>query len=261
MTVRHLLDRFRLRYLDAYGPWSNLGDGLGSLLLPCVVRLLCAPSLLWSRSCSACMPVCGRCSNGNKQRPTSRLRWPACPTLPSRARSIPTAATGRRAEQIRADLKLISPYTQRDPHLFVDRRRRTRAGDRRRVRPEGHARHLDRQERGAQRARNPVGDRARPALPQHQRDRGRQRDHAARGQDRRRTRQDHPAGQAPEPGAGHHRRNLDGLDRPSGARLLGRFHRRSRPALLGRHPGRQDRSTRPIASTTSCATRIPASAS
>ncbi len=38
-------------------------------------------------------------------------RSPASPTLHSPDRSIPITATGRRRQQIRADLKLISPYT------------------------------------------------------------------------------------------------------------------------------------------------------
>ena len=62
------------------------------------------------------------------------------------------------------------------------------------------------------------------------------------------------------PGPGDHRRNLDGLDRPSGTRLGGRFHRRAHPALLGglRSP---TRSTTPSSSTTSCGGCIPASGS
>ena len=80
--------------------------------------------------------------------------------------------------------------------------------------------------------------------------------------ERRGADQDHSAGQAREPGAGHHRRNLDasGCDHPE-ARLGGRLHRRAHPALLGRHHRRRRRSTRPSTSTTSCGACIPASAS
>ena len=75
----------------------------------------------------------------------------------------------------------------------------------------------------------------------------------AAGQDRRRaqgraqrrgTDQAHSTREADEPGAGDHRRDLDGLDRSSAARLGGRFHCRPYPALLGRlsrrSGGRQD---------------------
>ena len=58
------------------------------------------------------MPVYGVCSNGNRRLPTSTLRSRASPILPTRDRSIPTTATARRAAQIRADLKILSPYTQ-----------------------------------------------------------------------------------------------------------------------------------------------------
>ena len=62
-------------------------------------------------------------------------------------------------------------------------------------------------------------------------------------------------------GAGDHRRNLERLDRASRAGLGGRLHRRPHPALLGRHSGHRRPSIRRSASTTSCARPIPASAS
>ena len=57
-------------------------------------------------------------------------------------------------EKIRADLKKLSTDDAGDPPLLLDRRRRTGAADRRRVRPEGHGRRLDRQECRPQRARD-----------------------------------------------------------------------------------------------------------
>ena len=50
----------------------------------------------------------------------------------------------------------------------------------------------------------------------------------------RRSHQAHPKGEAIKPGSCNHRRNLDHLDRPSGAGFGRRFHRRAYPALLGR---------------------------
>ena len=60
------------------------------------------------------------------------------------------------AEQIRADLKLIAPYTRAIRTYSSTGGVEQVPGDRGRVRAEGHGRHLDRQERSAQRAGNPV---------------------------------------------------------------------------------------------------------
>ena len=122
----------------------------------------------------------------------------------------------------------------RDPHLFVDRRRRTGARHRRRIRLARHGRRLDRQEPGPQRARNPLGDRSRQAPQQRQRHRGRQRNDLPRRAEGQRPDPDDPAGQALDQRAGHHRRNLARLDRASRTGLGGRLHRRAHPALLGR---------------------------
>ena len=157
----------------------------------------------------------GLCSSGKNRPPVSRPRSPASRIPPTPARNIPTTATGRPPEQIRADLKLISPYTRAIrtysstggvelvPAIATEFGLKVTVGI-----------WLDKNE-SPQRARDPVRHRARQALPQRQRDRGRQRNHAARGKDRRRAHQDHPARQAHEPGAGDHRRNLDvWLDHP-----------------------------------------------
>ena len=66
------------------------------VFLPRVVALVCAPSLLWWRSSSACMPVYGPCSIGNTRSPPSICRLPASRTLRSPDRSTPTTATSRR---------------------------------------------------------------------------------------------------------------------------------------------------------------------
>ena len=65
------------------------------------------------------------------------------------------------------------------------------------------------------------------------------------------------ARQARDLGSGHHRRNLERLDRASGAGLGGRLHRRAHSALLGRHLRKPARSIRRSASTTSCAQAYP----
>ena len=49
-----------------------------------------------------------------------------------------------------------------------------------------------------------------------------------------RTDPDDPARQAFDQGAGHHRRNLERVDRASRTGLASRLHRRAHPALLGR---------------------------
>ena len=76
----------------------------------------------------------------------------------------------------------------RDPALLLDRRRRTGAADRRGIRPEGHGRRLDRQERRSQRARDPGRHQPRQAQQQRQRHRRRQRDHLSRRAEGRRPR-------------------------------------------------------------------------
>ena len=202
MTDGYLINRLLLRYA-ARRPWLNLGDRFGSCLLPRLVafyalRRCCGGA----RRLRACRLV--GCSSGNRRSPISTVRSRASPTHLTRGHNIPTrrpsdaGADPRRSE----DPQSLHPH---HPHLYVDWRRRTRAGDRRRVRAEGHARHLDRQERSSQRARNPGRHRARPSLQQRQRDRGRQRDDAAGGQDDRRAHQHHSARQAREPGPGDHR--------------------------------------------------------
>ncbi len=87
----------------------------------------------------------------------SQLRQASSPAFPMRrstARPIPMPATQaqRRANSRRP--QDAGAADARDPHLFVDRRRRAGAPHRRRIRAEGHGRRLDRQERGPQRARN-----------------------------------------------------------------------------------------------------------
>src|SRR5262245_26962003 len=83
--------------------------------------------------------------------------------------SLRTIATSglRRPPDARADPRRPEnpqPLHAGHPHLQRNRRRRAGAADRRAARAQSHARHLDRQERSPQRARNPVGHRARAPL-------------------------------------------------------------------------------------------------
>ena len=146
--------------------------------------------------------------------PISRESSSSVSYSPFRGSAHPDDGGDRPTEaQIRADLKTHRALHPGDPALFVDRRRRTGAADRQRVRPQGDARHLARQEREAQRARNPFRDRPRAQEPQHQRHHRRQRDDLPRRNEGRRTHQEHPAGQArgQRRRAGDHRRNLERL--------------------------------------------------
>ncbi len=122
----------------------------------------------------------------------------------------------------------------RDSSLLLDRRRRTGAADRGRVRPQGHRRRLDRQEYRPQRTRDRRRDHARQAQQQRQRHRRRQRNHLPRRAEGRRPGRPHQAGEEVGQRAGHDRRNLEHLARQSRTRLLGRFRRRPRAALLGK---------------------------
>ena len=145
--------------------------------------------------------------------------------------------SGRRstAEQIRADLKAIAPYTR-----MIRTYSSTGGAE---LVPEVAREFGLRVSVGAwidkntepQRARNARGDRSRPQAPQRRQRRGRQRDDLSRRANHRRAHQQDPARQARDLGPGHHRRNLERLDRASRARLGRRLHRRPRAALLGRH--------------------------
>ena len=88
---------------------------------------------------------------------------------------------------------------------------------------------IDRNEREIDR-----GHRSRPAQQQCHRRRRRQRDDLPRRAEGRRSHRADQAGQEIRQRSGHDRRNLEHLARQSAARLLRRFHRRARPALLGK---------------------------
>ena len=180
-------------------------------------------------------------------------------------------------EQIRADLKILSPYTQAIrtysstgggeliPAIAAEFGLKVTLGiwiDKNEARNE-------REIQAAHRACAP--------LQQRQRDRGRQRGDVARRQVGRRAHLDHSARQAAKPGAGHHRRNLRRLARnyaiPTSRKMQPRKRKRqpssprrstsspptSFPIGAGRRSTR--RSSRPSSPTTGCGPGIPASAS
>ena len=89
-----------------------------------------------------------------QQAPDFRGILPSVSYAPFEGTGHPDVDNIANAEKIRADLKKLSHPDASDPPVLVDRRRRTGAADRRGVRPQGHGRRLDRQERRPQRARN-----------------------------------------------------------------------------------------------------------
>ena len=122
------------------------------------------------------------------------------------------------------------------PHLFVDQRL---GADSRGSPPNLGLRTsvgawLDRSEERNERELQAVIDLARSerSIIQH---RGRQRDHLSRRPRSRRSHREDSAGQTGNWSAGHHRRNLARLAGPPGAGIVGRFHLRAYPALLGGH--------------------------
>ena len=160
--------------------------------------------------------------------PAERLLRAVRGQRPSRRRQHPADRENpRRPEEAVDD-------DARDSSLLLDRRRRTGAADRGRVRPQGHRRRLDRQEFRPQRARDRRRDHARQAQQQRQRHRRRQRNHLPRRAEGRRPDRPHQAGEEVGQRSRHDRRNLEHLARQSRTRLLGRFHRRPRAALLGK---------------------------
>ena len=186
MHQRYLFVRRSQGSLIALRPTSNLGDRFGPVYPRPAWLKVDAHRRSCARACS--VRACRAVGTAENQRNCPGFHRPARERLlravrgffASRYRSTPHGrADPRRSQGHRA---LYAGH----PPLFVDRRRRTRAADRRRVRPEGHGRRLDRQGQGAQRAGNPLRPRARPPQQQRQRHRRRQRDHAARRHERRR---------------------------------------------------------------------------
>ena len=159
---------------------------------------------------------------------------PASPTRRLPTHQHPDSGERPTAEQIRADLKAIAPYTRAIrtysstggvelvPPIAAEFGLKVTVGA-----------WIDKNEERNEREIRSALDLARrySNVNAH---RGRQRDDAARRDDASTSSSSSSSGQAAEPGAGHHRRNLDGLARPSGACLGGRLHRRAHPALLGR---------------------------
>ena len=147
-------------------------------------------------------------------------RSPASRTRRSPDRSIPITATGQRRQQIRADLKLISPYThairtysstggvELVPAIAAEFGLKVTLGI-----------WIDKNE-----ARNEREIQSAIALARRYSNInaivvGNETTLRAR-EDGRRAHQDHSAREAAEPGAGHHRRNLERLDRTTGRRKL-----------------------------------------
>ena len=89
-----------------------------------------------------------------KQAPDFRGILPSVSYAPFEGTAHPDVDNIPTVEKICDDLKKLSHDHARDPPLFLDRRRRTRSADRRRIRPQGHGRRLDRQELRSQRARD-----------------------------------------------------------------------------------------------------------
>ena len=170
------------------------------------------------------------------------------------------ADIARRREDSRRPEEALHPDA-RDPPVLLDGRQRTGAADCRRVRPQGHGRRLDRQGHRPQQARDRGRDQSRQAQQQRHRHRRRQRNHLPRRAEGRRPDRADQAGQEVGQRSRDDRRNLEHLARQSGARLLRRFHRRARAALLGKlHRQAGGRSGgRPC--TSCCATSSPASGS
>ena len=101
------------------------------------------------------------------------------------------------AEQIRADLKMLAPLTRAVRTYSSTGGVELVPGIASRIRPARHGRRLDRQEQGAQRARNALGrSTCSQASQQRQRHRRRQRNHLPRRAEGRRTDHDDPARQA-----------------------------------------------------------------
>ena len=162
-------------------------------------------------------------------RPDVKAPSPASRILHSRDRNIRITATGRRRSKS-APTQAPQSYTHAIRTYTSTGGVELDPGDRRRARTESHARHLVSTRRGA---RNGATIQAcamslplRAPLQQRQRNRGRQRDDAARREDGRRASRSF-SGSAAEPGSGHDRRNWDGLAGPSGELASrSRFHRR-----------------------------------
>ena len=193
-----------------------------------------------------------------RRRPDFAASSPASPTRRSTAPPHPDSGKRLEPEQIRADLKCSRPtrgwlrtYSSTGGVELVP-------ADRQRVRPAGHGRRLDRQGRRTQRARNSRGSSTSPASiatstaswSATKRSTAASRRSTSSSQMIQRVKRESPV-------AGHHRRNLERLDRSSRARLGGRLHRRTHPALLGRLLRARRRSIRPSSSTTSCASAYP----
>ena len=152
---------------------------------PHVVASQCASSLLSSPSSRACMPALWALHATSVSAPPSTASSPAFPTRRSTAQRIRTSGRQATAEQIRADLKAIAPYTRAIRTLFLDRRRRAGAGAsppnsacRSRSAP-GSTRTQKRNEREIA-----LRDRSRPPQQQRQQRRGRQRNDLPRRADR-----------------------------------------------------------------------------
>ncbi len=171
----------------------------------------------------------------------------------SREPRIPTSTTFRNVEKIRADLKKLSTMTRAIrlysstggvelvPPIAAEFGLKVTVGA-------WIDKNSDRNEREIDAAID-----ARQAQQQRHRRRRRQRNHLPRRAEGRRPDRPHQAGQEIGQRSGHDRRNLEHLARQSGTRLLRRFHRRPRAALLGKFHRQAGRRSGRVSSTSSCA--------
>ncbi len=181
-TVNHF--DAKVRYCAR--PWLNLGDRFGSSSsAPCgscsmrtvaavVALVVCVHAGLWSSL-----------SNGNRRPPISTAPLASVSYSPYARSQHPTTATARRRSKSGPTSRSRQPVHQHHPHLYV--RRAALSSCRQSPREFGLKvtlgiwidKNEDRNEREIQAAH-----RARSPLQQHQRDRGRQRDDAARATSR-----------------------------------------------------------------------------
>ena len=107
------------------------------------------------------MRACGLHCGPKRRRPDFTGQLASVSYAPFVASQHPDYGDRPTVEQIRADLKAIAPYTRAIRTYSSTGGAELVPRDRRRIRPEGHGRRLDRQEPRPQRAGNPLRDRTR----------------------------------------------------------------------------------------------------
>src|SRR6516162_646212 len=149
MTDRYLQKRLVLRYVQRR-PWLDLGDRFGSLYfcpawLPSYAHRRCRGGARRLRACR--FMDAPPTATGSRQH-----RRSACQHFLFSLHAIATSGLRRPADGRTNPRRSEDPQPlySSHPHLYLHRRRRTRARDCRRVRTQGHTRHLDRQKRSPQ---------------------------------------------------------------------------------------------------------------